>query len=857
LASDKRRQQGYVAVGLVAAFGLVAGLGVAGAGASSTAVSLLSGQGWLANTSAGAVSHVNGYSGKVDASVPAGVRAGDPFIVVQRGDGAYVVDQRTGKISAIDGANQSAGPQVSPAVGGSRVRVVVGHHRTYLVDGAKGVVQRVDPKTLQPEGRKAALGGRISDAVVGRHGTLWAALPGKGRVVAVGPHRQRRTVSVGHRGDVVTLAAPRAGVVAVDLTAGRARHLDRSAPPVRFRPDRAARSADAAAAGHTVVAAADRHVTVLTGGSAHRLTLACTAAQVAARGRWAHVRCEDGGMQRIDLRRHGVRSEPGPAGGAQELTAAGGVPFANNPANSSAVAYVDGHSRQIDKYDAAQAKAKAKKRAPQAHRDRNRRRDDRHGEQPRPDPQRPQARRPGTDAAKAAAIAPSASPSAPPAPAGSPRTEPSSHGSPAHRPSVRPTRSTTATVPSVSIGDTRGNEGDTGTTPLHFAVQLSAPTSHDATVHFATQDRTARAGSDYRAAAGTVRIPAGTTHTSITVRVNGDTTVEHDETFAVLLTRPVRATLGHNPGIGTIINDDSAPNATVTRIAGHNRFDTAVAISRATFASAGQSGSHAGAVVLARGDESPDALVGVPLADRVRAPLLLTRTCALPAQTAAEIRRVLGGSGTVYLLGGTGAICPAVADELKGTGYTVHRIGGHSRYDTALQVAAALGNPGTVFLAAGQSFPDDLGAASAAARVGGVVLFVKNGQLPPKVTDYLRQHPGHVYAVGGPAASADPDATKLVGSNRYDTATKVARYFFPHPSYAGIATGERFPDALTAAGARAAVLDGPVLLVQQHALPAPTRSYLTAHHGRVKLVEVYGGQAAVGDDVLNAVRALF
>jgi hypothetical protein len=323
-------------------------------------VHLLSGSGWLANTSTGTVSHVNGYSGQVDATVKAGVKAGDPFTVVQRGDGAYIVDQRTGAISRIDGASQTRGPFVDPAVGGPRVRVVVGHGHTYLVDRAKGVVQQVDPHSLQPHGPKTDLGGRIGDTVVGPHGILWAALPGTGQVAAVGPGQQRRTTAAGHRGDVVALAAPTGGVLAVDVTAGHAQAVSGSLPAAHFRPDRAAKHAHGTAAGHTAIAAAGHQVTILTGGSARQLALPCTAAQVVAHGRWAHVRCQDGGMQRIDLRAGNARSEPGPTGGADELVAGHGVPFANNAANSSAVAYVNGHSKHIDKYDAAQAKANHK-----------------------------------------------------------------------------------------------------------------------------------------------------------------------------------------------------------------------------------------------------------------------------------------------------------------------------------------------------------------------------------------------------------------------------------------------------------------------------------------------------------------
>lgn len=77
------------------------------------------------------------------------------------------------------------------------------------------------------------------------------------------------------------------------------------------------------------------------------------------------------------------------------------------------------------------------------------------------------------------------------------------------------------------------------------------------TVSYATADGTATAGSDYTAASGTATIPAGSTTTTITVSVIGDTTNEPDETFTVTLSSPVNATIATATGTGTILNDDA------------------------------------------------------------------------------------------------------------------------------------------------------------------------------------------------------------------------------------------------------------------------------------------------------------
>src|SRR5262249_23923841 len=51
----------------------------------------------------------------------------------------------------------------------------------------------------------------------------------------------------------------------------------------------------------------------------------------------------------------------------------------------------------------------------------------------------------------------------------------------------------------------------------------------------------------------------GTTQKSITVPVQSDTQAELDETFTVVLSNPVGATLAHGQGTGTIRNDDVPP----------------------------------------------------------------------------------------------------------------------------------------------------------------------------------------------------------------------------------------------------------------------------------------------------------
>ena len=110
--------------------------------------------------------------------------------------------------------------------------------------------------------------------------------------------------------------------------------------------------------------------------------------------------------------------------------------------------------------------------------------------------------------------------------------------------------------PSLSINDATVTEGNSGTTTATFTVTLSAASASAVTVNYATADGTATAGSDYVAGSGSLILAAGETSKPIPVTVNGDTTVESDETFTVNLSGASGATIADAQGVGTIANDD-------------------------------------------------------------------------------------------------------------------------------------------------------------------------------------------------------------------------------------------------------------------------------------------------------------
>ncbi|MFD0639397.1 glycoside hydrolase domain-containing protein [Catenulispora yoronensis] len=128
---------------------------------------------------------------------------------------------------------------------------------------------------------------------------------------------------------------------------------------------------------------------------------------------------------------------------------------------------------------------------------------------------------------------------------------------------------------------------------------------------------------------------------------------------------------GHQESYGGVtLNIDTdwfdvgqASRATVERLAGYDRDLTAVLASVRTFdchgcASPGR--DQAKAAVLSRDDTFADALGGSALAAQAGGPLLLTAPAAMNQSSLNELRRILPPGSTVYLLGGTKALSPAV-----------------------------------------------------------------------------------------------------------------------------------------------------------------------------------------------------
>jgi len=91
---------------------------------------------------------------------------------------------------------------------------------------------------------------------------------------------------------------------------------------------------------------------------------------------------------------------------------------------------------------------------------------------------------------------------------------------------------------------------------LTLTVNRTGTTNNAVTVDFTTTNVTASAGSDYTATNGTLSFAAGETSKTFTTDLIDDDTQENTETFRIVLSNPVDATIAIGTNTVTISDDD-------------------------------------------------------------------------------------------------------------------------------------------------------------------------------------------------------------------------------------------------------------------------------------------------------------
>jgi YVTN family beta-propeller protein len=294
----------------------------------------------------------------------------------------------------------------------------------------------------------------------------------------------------------------------------------------------------------------------------------------------------------------------------------------------------------------------------------------------------------------------------------------------------------------------------------------------------------------------------------------------------------------------------------VRRVSGSSRYETAIGVSQQGFP------GGARVVLVATGQNYPDALAAGPAAAELDAPLLLTDPDSLPTAVRNEIIRL--NPTEIIVVGGEGAVSAGVFNALVPLATTVTRIAGTDRYDTARKITTTVfgaGGAPEAYIATGLNFPDALSAGAVGAALGRPVLLVDGGassvdSATMSTLSYLGT--STVIIAGGTGAvssgiqtqlSGTLTATRESGTTRYDTSLAInAAGYTGSATRVLIATGVNFPDAL-AGSAWAGQLKAPLFIVPGTCVPQNMLDKITSL-GAVQ-VSLIGGTGVLTQSVFD------
>ena len=305
---------------------------------------------------------------------------------------------------------------------------------------------------------------------------------------------------------------------------------------------------------------------------------------------------------------------------------------------------------------------------------------------------------------------------------------------------------------------------------------------------------------------------------------------------------------GDNPGKtpnqpGTVTPTPSTPaeqQKTTTRVAGADRINTAVEVSKKYYESADT-------VIVANYEKFADSLSASALSKALKAPILLVKKDQLDSVVAQEIKRL--GAKNVIVIGGEKSVDKAKNSLSK---YNLQTIAGSDRYETSAKIAQeiikVIGTKKAV-IASGEVFADALTVAPLANKNNMPILLVQPNNIPKATQEVLKQIEEVIIVGGEKTISKEvenklPNPTRIVGANRYETAKKIYEYGFKDRVEVNIANGTVPADSLVIGS-----IDCPILLAESNEIPEATKQAIK--DSKFEKVNVFGGENSIGESVVK------
>lgn len=305
-------------------------------------------------------------------------------------------------------------------------------------------------------------------------------------------------------------------------------------------------------------------------------------------------------------------------------------------------------------------------------------------------------------------------------------------------------------------------------------------------------------------------------------------------------------------------NQGNDSNEVVKRLAGDDRYETAIKICKDNFKSADT-------VVLASGTNSADALAASSLATSKSAPILLTKRNEIGKNVFDEIKRL--NANNVIVVGGKVSISEKVVSDLKNKNITVKRLAGDSRYETSYEIAKELlksNKAKEAIIVNGFKNVDALSVSSLATKENLPILLNDGNRLSKDIKNIVGDsNIKKMYIIGGRTSlprriednikALDIEYERLAGEDRYETSSKIAKYAYENSDKVILASGENSIDAL-AAGVLTKMEKAPMLLVQKRRIPKSISNRI--EESKAKKFLLIGGEKTISDRVKDKVEGL-
>ena len=305
---------------------------------------------------------------------------------------------------------------------------------------------------------------------------------------------------------------------------------------------------------------------------------------------------------------------------------------------------------------------------------------------------------------------------------------------------------------------------------------------------------------------------------------------------------------GDNPGTtpdqpGTVTPTPSTPaeqQKTTTRVAGADRIQTSVEVSKKYYESADT-------VIVANYEQFADSLSASALSKALKAPILLVKKDQLDSVVAQEIKRL--EAKNVIVIGGEKSV-DKTKDSLSQ--YNVRTIAGANRYETSAKIAQEvikLTGTKKAVIASGEVFADALTVAPLANKNNMPILLVQPNNIPKATQEVLKQIEEVIIVGGEKTISKEvenklPNPTRIAGANRYETAKKIYEYGFKDRVEVNIANGTFPADSLVIGS-----IDCPILLAEANEIPEATKQAF--QESKFEKVNVFGGENSISESVVK------